>query len=435
MKSGIILEGNQVKIDNIYIDYIAKKYKTPVFIFSEKRLIENYLTFSKAFKTHYKNTSIYFSIKTNFELQILKTLKSLGSCGEAASALELQIAKKAGFLPSELIIDGPAWTDEDITYSIQNNIKTFNVDSIDELKRVNAIAKRLKKKVKISFRIFPEIKMSILKSFIEGYIAKFGVPLSKALDAYKFASTLSNVVPIAISSHIGSMITDPGYYERAIDRLVDLAKNIRQNLNITIEELNIGGGFGIQSLNYYSLQNVILEKAGISNYSKAASIKEFGARISKRFQQRIQESKIPSPKLALEPGRFIVSDSGILITRVVSVKDKWVFVDGGINLIPESIFFIRRGFIVANKVREKVAYKYNIAGPTLNTADVLAVDQKMPKMEVGDIVVVLDAGAYSLSRSNQFTILRPDALYLTKEGKIKYLRKEEKPEDIISKLL
>lgn len=435
MKSGIIVEGNKVKIDNLYIDYVAKKYKTPVFIFSEKRLIENYLTFSKAFKSYYKNICIYFSIKTNFELEILKTLKSLGSCGEAASALELLIAKKAGFLSSELILDGPAWSDDDIGYAIENNIQTLNVDSIDELKRVNSIAKKLKKKVKISFRIFPEIKMSILKSFIEGYIAKFGVPLSKAVDAYRFASTLPNILPVGISSHIGSMITDPAYYEKAIDKLVDLAKDLKLKLDINIEEINIGGGFGIQSLNYYSLQNVILEKAGISNYSKAASIKEFGERISKRFQKRTEENNILNPKLLLEPGRFIVSDTGVLVTRVVSVKDKWIFIDGGINLIPESIFFIRRGFIVANKVRQKASYKYNIAGPTLNTADVLAVDQKMPKMEVGDIVVVLDAGAYSLSRSNQFTILRPDALYLTKEGKIKYLRNKEHPEDIIKKLL
>jgi len=103
--------------------------------------------------------------------------------------------------------------------------------------------------------------------------------------------------------------------------------------------------------------------------------------------------------------------------------------------LKKSIFFIRRGFLIANKIGQEAKYEYNIAGPTLNTADVLAVNQKLPKMEVGDLVIVLDSGAYSLTRSNQFTILRPDALYITKDKKIKYLRKKEQPDDILNKLI
>ncbi len=435
MQSGISIKKSSVTFDQFSIEELAKKYSTPLFVFSEQRLIDNYKTFERSFKQNYKNIDIHYSIKTNYELDILKKLKSLGSKGEAASALEVIFAQKAKFSPSDIILDGPAWTDEDITYCIKKGIQTLNVDSIDELERVNKIAKRLKKKVKVSFRIFPEIKISVLKSFIEGYIAKFGIPLSQAISAYKTAQKMSHVIPVSISTHIGSMITDPGFYEQAISRLIELAANLKSELKIDIEEINLGGGFGIQSLNYYSLQNAILEKAGISKYSKAASIEEFGKRITETFKKKLAQHKLPGLKLILEPGRFLVSDSGILITKVVAVKDKWIFIDGGINLIPESIFFIRRGFIVANKCKLPVTHKYNIAGPTLNTADVLAVDQKMPKMEVGDIVVVLDAGAYSLSRSNQFTILRPDVLLINDKQKIKFLRRKEKPEEILNKLL
>ena len=435
MNSGITISNRKVSFGGISLTEFIEKYETPLFLFSEQRLEDNYKALEESFRRYYPKTEVFFSVKTNFELSILKTLRRLGSKAEAASALEVIIAKKAGFEGSEMVLDGPAWTDNDIKFCIQKNISTFNVDSIDELRRVNRLAKAIGKKVKISFRIFPEIRMSILKSFIEGYISKFGIPLSQAVELYKEALTMNHVIPCAISTHIGSMITDPRYYEKTVQRLVKLAADLRDELGINIEAINIGGGFGVQSLNYYSIQNVILNKAGISQYSKAASIEEFGKRIGQKFAKELKENKLSEIKLIVEPGRFLVSDSGILITRVVAVKDKWIFIDGGINLIPESIFFIRRGFLIANKIGQEAKYEYNIAGPTLNTADVLAVNQKLPKMEVGDLVIVLDSGAYSLTRSNQFTILRPDALYITKDKKIKYLRKKEQPDDILNKLI
>lgn len=435
MSSGITVSNKKVFFDGVSLMELIKKYETPFFLFSEQRLEDNFKILQKSFRRYYQNTEVFYSIKTNFELQILKTLKGLGSKGEAASMLEVEIAKKAGFEGKELILDGPAWTDQEIEFCIKNNINTFNADSLDELKRVNKIAKKHKKQIKISLRIFPEIRMSILKSFIEGYITKFGVPISQAITAYKEALEMSNVTPVAISTHVGSMITDPGYYEKAVQKLVRLAFDLKNKLGISIEEINIGGGFGVQSLNYYSIQNIILNKAGISQYSKAASMEDFGRRIGQKFAKELKLYKLPEIKLILEPGRFLVSDSGILVTKVVSVKNSWIFIDGGINLIPESIFFIRRGFLIANKIGQEANCECNIAGPTLNTADVLAVKQKLPRIELGDIVVVLDAGAYSLSRSNQFTILRPDALYITKNRKIKYLRKKEQPSDILDKLI
>lgn len=432
--SGLTVSKSKAFFDQISIEWLIKKYGSPIFIFSEQRLIDNFTLFAKSFKKHYSNTEIYFSIKTNSEIQILKSLLSLGSKGEAASALEVKLAQKAGFRGEDLILDGPAWPDEDIAYCIKQGISTFNADSSDELIRVNKIAKRLNKKVKISLRIYPEIKMSILKSFIEGYIAKFGVPISSAIDAYKKAKDMDSILPVAISAHIGSMITDPSFYEKTVDKLLELASRLKAELSMDIEEINIGGGFGIQSLNYFSLQNVILEKAGISAYIKAAPIEQFAEKITKTFKERLSHYGLSNLKLVLEPGRFIVSDTGILLTRVVAVKERWIFIDGGINLIPESIFFIRRGFLIANKVGQPAKFKYNIAGPTLNTADVLAIDQKLPKMEVGDVVIVLDAGAYSLSRSNQFTMLRPDVLFITRDKKIQYLRKKEKAEDFVKNL-
>lgn len=435
MVSGITVKNKKLSFGKVSIDTLIKKYGTPLYVFSEQRLIDNYSALIKAFRKHYKNTFIYYSIKTNYELQILKTLKNLDSKGEAASGLEVELATRAGFKPYDLIVDGPAWTDEDIKLFIKLGLRTLNVDSMDAMIRVDKIAKKLNKKVRVTFRIFPEIKIPLLKSFIENYIAKFGIRASDAVDEFKAVKSLKNVIPVGISAHIGSMITDPAFYEKAIDKYFELASRLNKELNINIEEINIGGGFGLQSLNYFTMHNIILEKAGITSYEKAASIEEFGERIANRFKENSKKYGLPQIDLILEPGRFLVSDTGILLTKVVAVKKDWIFIDGGINLIPESIFFIRRGFIVDEKVGVKADHKYNIAGPTLNTADVLATNQKLPKIEVGDTVVVLDAGAYSLTRSNQFTILRPNALYITKNKKVKLLRKAESPEEIYKKMI
>lgn len=435
MQSGITLTGNKVKIGGVDIDALAKKYDTPLYVFCEKRIIDNYNTFLKSFTRFYKNTSIFYSIKTNSEIQILQTIRRAGSNAEAASAMEVELALKAGFKANQIIIDGPAWTNEEIEYCVKKGIRTFNVDSVDLLERVNKVAKKNKKIVNVSFRIFPELRMLILKGFVESFISKFGVPYSQAVDAYRQAKDMSNVNPVAISAHIGSMITDPSYFEKEVDVLTKLAKTLKDELNIDIKEINIGGGYGVQSLNYYSIQSAILEKAGVEKYHKASSIEEFGERIAKRFKENVDKYNLSNVALILEPGRFLVSDSGALVTSVVAVKNDWVFVNGGINLIPESIFFIRRGFLIANKIGQSLDKVYNVAGPTLNTVDVLASKQKLPNMEVGDTVVVLDVGAYSLTRSNQFTILRPNAVYVTKNKKVKLLRKKETSREILNKML
>lgn len=435
MISGINIKGSNVYFDTKPVDELVKNFGSPIFAFSERQIISNYKALEEAFKKHYSNTVIYYSVKTNYELQILQTLRQIGAKVDIASGLELEIAKKAGFNGRDMVVDGPTWKDEEITNFIKDGVSVLNLDSLELMNRTNAIAKKLGKKVKVSFRIFPEKKVSVLKSFAESYISKFGIPYSQAISAYSRLQKMSHLVPVEISSHIGSMHTDPSYYEHSISRLVQLAADLRDKLGIQIEGINIGGGFGVPGLKYFSLENIVLSKIGVSEQKRAATIQEFGLKITEKFKERLKKHNLPEIKLVLEPGRYIVSDAGVLLTRVVSVKDNWIFIDGGVNILPESIFFVRRDFIVANKAGQKATHTYSVAGPTLSTGDVLATNHKMPKIESGDIVIVLDAGAYSLSRANQFTAMRPAALYIKTDQKIKFLRKKEISNDLIIKLL
>jgi diaminopimelate decarboxylase len=439
MDGGVSITKTSLKFSGVNLFDLAKKYDTPLYVFSENRILHNYKRLHKAFADHYAKTQIYYSFKTNFELQIVSSLKKAGASADTSSALEVELALKAGFAPNEIIIDGPVWSDDEITYCLKTGIHMFNVDSIDMMTRVNNLAKKHKKNAQVGYRIYSEIKKPPLSGFVESYLSKFGIPLSQAVDAFSYAKSLSNVTPHAISTHIGSMITDISSYEKELDALFHLAAKLRDTLDIRITEINTGGGYGVQSLKYYSMQSAILEKAGIEKLHNAPSLEEFGKRIAGRFSRNTKKYKLEDMTFALEPGRAIISDAGILLSKVVSVKKNkkanWIFVDGGANLVPESIFFIRRDFLVVNKPIRELTEKYSIAGPTLNTIDVLATNQPLPPMEIGDIIAILDAGAYTLSRSNQFTRLRPSALYITQNKKVKYLRKKEKPEEFFNKML
>jgi diaminopimelate decarboxylase len=404
-------------------------------VFSEKRILENYNQLLKSFSKYYKNISVHYSVKTNFEPKILRIIKNAGAKTEIASAMEFWIAKKAGILASDIIVDGPAWSDEEIELFIREGCKTLNADSEDMMKRINVIAKKLKKKVRVGYRIALEIKTGFLKSFIENHIDKFGIPLSEGIKLYKEAKKFNNIDLISISTHIGSMMTNPVFYEEAVDKLLKLTAQLRDQLGIHIGEVNLGGGFGVRSLDYYPVQNIILEKAGLAYYKNSATIEEFGFRISKRFKENLAKYSLENINLIIEPGRFIVSDSAILITSVRSVKRKWIFLDGGANVVAESIFFIRRNFMVTNKLSKPKTARLNIAGPTLNTADILATDYNLPTMTAGDTVVIFDTGAYSLSRSNQFTSLRPTVVLIDNDNKKTLLRKKEEISDLLKQLI
>lgn len=421
--------GSKVLFSDTDIIPLAKKIATPFFLFSEQILEENYKELKKSFSAFYPKTRVDFSVKTNNELVILKILKRLGSGAEISCGHELYLAKLAGFSPDQITFDGPGKKKADIDFALSENIHAFYADSCQDLKKINDLAENKKVKTRVAIRINLGLK-SILLGIAEAFIDKFGVPENEALQAYRVARNLENLEIIGITTHLGSQILAPEPYLKAIDKLTGLAQNLEKE-GVKISEINLGGGYPSQTLIKTTLPNLFLSQFGLKLKTSATPISEFGQIISSHFGQKVQKLKI-KPTLALQPGRSITSSMGIAVAKVEVVKKDWVFLDISTSSLPESLFFCQREIILAKKIKDKKVFRFNVAGCGLNSADNLGLNIKMPKPEVGDIVIILDAGAYSISRANRFTILNPPVYLVTKEEEIKLIRRAENYEDIIS---
>jgi diaminopimelate decarboxylase len=411
------------------VEELASQRQTPFFVMSANRLRHNYEKINHAFAQPALQTRLYYSVKTNYNLEVLKVLRAAGSGAEVCSGMELFLAKKAGFEPNEIVMDGACWTDDEISLALRSQIAMLNIDSDIMFQKVTSVAKATHTTPQIAIRVNPNIKIPFLRNFIEGYIKRFGLPIDEAEKLYNKAFKTENVAVDGISMHIGSGIINPKHYVEALKVMMTLYARLSRKLSM----LNIGGGYPVQSMKSVSTTAFILRRVGLDTdrYEKTPCIDVFAKEIWNCLSPCVKSLSFPPRTLALEPGRYITSDAGILVTRVASVKNKWVFLDGGINLLSESAFFSRRGFLIVDQAKNNgTPKKVNIAGNGLNTVDVLAISQPFPSVNVGDVVVVLDAGAYSLSRANQFIYLRPEAL-MVDNGAVRCIQRKEIYDDVL----
>jgi len=412
------------------ISRLAKSLPTPFFLFDENILIKNFKLLEESIRKNYPFFKIFYSAKTNYEIPILKALNQNGSFLEVACGHELFVAKKAGFRGHQICFDGPVKTDEDLEYAINEDVSIINSDSILEIERINRIASRYGKIVRVGLRVDLGIS-SFLKGPAEIMIKKFGISYKKAVEIFKQAKAYPNVILAGIHSHIGSQIESPDYFLKAIKKLVNLASELERE-GIILQEINIGGGIPSPSLDKTGILNLVF--SGILPDRGVPSIDVFGETISYSFAEEVKKLRYPLV-LGLEPGRSISGPMGILISKVVYLKDNWVFLDASTYSLPESIFFARRKFIVLDKVIYLSRSKYNLAGASLNSADVFAFNEKLPQLERDDVVIIMDAGAYSISRSTQFTVLNPPVYLLNREGKLFLIRRKGEYQDLLNQTI
>lgn len=424
--------GNNLFFCGYDIEKFSLKLGTPFFLFSENALRDNFRVFKKAFSEYYDNIAINYSVKTNNELAILELLQEEGSDAEISSGYELNLVEMAGFRGHQVCFDGPCKSRAEIELAIDKNIRIFNLDAVGDLGLLDEIARERGKVAKFTFRIHPGEK-GFMNKISQYYISKFGIPLSEAKEAYRNSLKFKNLKPAGISTHIGSQVTSIKTYTNTIKKLINLAQQL-ECLGISIEEINLGGGFPVMTLQKSSIPKLVLSQLGFEFKTKVPPITDFGSAISKEFSKGIAGLR-SRPVLVLEPGRSIVSDIGILVSKVKTIKDNWLFLDASTNFVPEMIFFAQRDILLANKIGEKALKKYNVSGRSLNSADVFHLNKRLPQAREGDIAVILDAGAYTISRANRFTTLSPAVYLIDKANAINLIRREERFEDILSPMI
>ena len=402
-----------------------KKAETPFFIIKEGKILENLGSLRSRFSPE---TGFYYSVKTNYELPVLKTLAAAGIGAEVSSGFELSLAREAGFPPVKTMLDGPAWKEEELEAAVRAKIGMFNLDSLDMAAQLNEVSTRLDSISPVTIRIQAETYPRV--GFLPRFARKFGIPPRALRDLLAPLARMKNLKLAGLSTHTGTALSHPRPLLKAIDTLARLAGELRSR-DFPVNFLNLGGGLpapGVRELSPGDLLRIQLGFSPRPLPPGEPDLSDFCRVVAEKISRELNPRKL---QVAFEPGRSLVSNAGLLVTRVVSIKKNWIFLDGGVNLLPESPFFLQRGFFLAARSGEKTEKLFNLSGPSLNTADVIGLGIPLPRPEIGDLLVAENAGAYTISRANQFTRLRPPVYFQMNNGKIQTCRRAETLEDLL----
>lgn len=407
--------GGILYIDGVSATELADNFDTPLYVLIENRIRENFRELKNALLKYYNKIRIYYSAKANTSLAVLKILNNEGAHLDAVSPGEVFLALKAGFKPEKILFTGTSVRDDEIKFLIDSWV-IINIDSLSQLRRL------LKVNVPevLSFRVNPEIGAGHHEHVITaGRNSKFGIWEADILEAYRMALN-AGVKRFGIHMHIGSGILNVEPFLLAAEKLLKIAGQICRSLNITFEFIDFGGGLGVPY------------RPG----EKPLDVEMFADKMLYLFKSKVKEYDLGEPFFCVEPGRYIVCDAGILLTRVNTIKvtpfKKFVGVDAGFNiLIRPAMYGAYHHVIVANKISEDGKEVYDVAGPLCESGDILARDRLLPEVHEGDLLAILNAGAYGFVMSSQYNSRPRCAEVLVKDGKYTIIRERESLEDLL----
>jgi diaminopimelate decarboxylase len=397
---------------------LAKKYGTPLYVTDEDRILENYTTYRTALEARYPKTRILYAAKANGNLAVLRALAAAGAGADVFSAGELHLALSAGMRSQDLLFNGSSKSPADLLLAVDKGVPV-SVDSIDELRQLDNAAGSRQKSARIAFRVNPALEVPTHPKIATGLAtSKFGIPHEQIPAAYEEALACRHIAPVGIHCHIGSQILAVEPFARACEVMMHIAADITER-GVMLEFIDLGGGLGIP---YHR-----------SEGETAPSPKDYAEAVVPIFARGVREAGI-SPELWIEPGRSLLADSTILLSRVNSLKPAhrtFANIDAGFNLLIRPVMYDSwHEVIAANKADRKGETLYSIAGPICETGDILAHDRMLPRLADGDLIAVLDAGAYGFAMSSQYNGRPRCAEVILKEDEEALMRREETLADL-----
>lgn len=397
---------------------LAEEYGTPLYVVDEDRIKDNYNRINKAFTDQYKDFKIFYACKANTNLAVMRILEEEGSSIDAVSPGEIYTSLLAGFSPDRILFTGNNTTDDELKFALESGVR-INLDSISALERLAKLSRAEGRE--ISFRVNPKVGAGHHDHCITGgNLSKFGVMEEEAVNAYRQAIDLG-FKPVGIHSHIGSGILDPEPFKLAVHTLMDTAGHVYRELGVEFDFIDFGGGMGIP----YTPQESLLD------------INKFAEEIVGLFKEKLYHYNIGNPTLCLEPGRYIVGDASYLLTRVNTIKHsyrKFAGVDAGFNtLLRPTMYGSYHHIVRANDPLAEPTREIDIAGNICESGDLFARGRPMPELKEGDLLAILNAGAYAFSMSSQYNSRPRAAEVLVKDGESDLIRDRETFADILSK--
>ena len=401
-------KNNNYFIENISLDKLAIKYSTPLYCYSYNKLKSNIINFFTYFKKF--SPLVCFAIKSNTNLNLIREIKNFGLGADVVSKGELMLALKAGINKKKIVFSGVGKTESELKFAIEKKILLINSESESEIKIIEKIAKKKNVVVNIGIRLNPNTDANTLKQISTGKKEnKFGVDEKTFLKLVSVLKTSKNIKLKCLSVHIGSQITDHKPYEKmlkAVDKIINKAK-------FNFEYIDLGGGMGIS----------------YEKNQKKLDYKKYKSAIEKFLRKN-------NSKLIFEPGRSIIGNTAILISRVIYLKETskkiFVILDAGMNdMMRPALYGAKHQIFPAFKNKKKSQKSYEFVGPICETTDKFLSVSNFNKLKERDLIFISDVGAYGSSLSSNYNIRPKPSEILINKSKITILKKRQKLEDII----
>ena len=396
--------------ENIDLAEINKTVNTPFYCYSYNMIKHNYLSLVSALKNI--GAMICFAVKANSNLAVLNLLAKLGSGFDTVSEGEIRRVIKAGGDANKIVFSGVGKTEHEITYALEVGIKQFNVESWSELESINQIAQRMNKIAHIAFRVNPNVDAETLNKISTGKEGdKFGIDLPLIEDYFKHAKNMSNISAKGLSVHIGSQIVNIEPFRKAFKTITDKTRDLIK-AGYTIDVVDFGGGIGI----CYKNEHVI-------------NLKDYAQTIE-------QAVRGITAQILVEPGRLIVGNAGVLVTKVIYIKKtatkKIIIVDAGQNdLIRPALY---GSYHTINPYcKTKQTEVQDLVGPICETSDTFAKDRVLPKCSKGDLLVIQDTGAYGFTMASNYNTKLMPAEILVNDNKFSIIHKQDNYDDILDR--
>ena len=400
--------GQKLFIDNLSIGNIAKNNITPFYIYSYKKIKNNFETFANHFRKI--NPLICFSVKSNSNLSIISELRKLGSGADVVSEGELLKALKANIKPNKIVFSGVGKTENELKLAIRKRVLLINIESESEARLINKLSKKMNRVTSIGIRINPGIDANTISKISTGKLdSKFGLPKSNFLNLCKNSKSLKNIKIKAISVHIGSQITSVLPYKRTLNVLLKIIKLSK----INFEYVDLGGGFGIQ----------------YQNNEKQINIKSYSNLVEK-FQKKLK------CKIIFEPGRFILGNAGTLVSKIVFIKKNgkkyFVIIDAGMNdFMRPALYNAKHNIVPVSKLKKRINGNVEFVGPICESTDTFLKYKNFSFLKENGLVAITNVGAYGSTLSSNYNTKPLASEILLKNGKIKVIRKRQNISEII----
>lgn len=396
--------------DGVPLREIASSAGTPCYVYSAKAILDRYRAYDEALAQ--VPHTVCFAVKANSSLGVLGLLARAGAGFDIVSGGELFRVLKAGGNPANVVFSGVGKTPEEIEFALSRGIHSFNCESAAELELINEIAAKRSQVARVSLRVNPDVDAATHPYISTGLREhKFGIDIEEAEAIYVQAQSLKNLRTEGVSCHIGSQLLDSRPLMEAVDKVLALIDRLRA-AGVPIEVVDLGGGLGVP----------------YRTNETAPAIGEYGAELQRKVRDR-------GLHVMVEPGRSIVGEAGVLVTRVLfrkqTARKSFVIVDAAMNDLIRPALYQSHHEIVPLEARNGSRILADVVGPVCESGDFLARDREMPLVEQGELLAVCTAGAYGFVQSSNYNSRPRSAEVLVEDGQWRVIRARETLEDLV----